>query len=148
MNSKTPDPMAIEEAAIRAAISRRVSEFKESAVKLADARPWIKDRPLTSCLVAAGVGMGLGMLAGGRKSAAPRQTTSGGAQAPSHHQDRRTLGAMLAASLVPTLQPMISDLIHTAMGGLAGGARGGDKTADVTEDSRPSGLAEDNKVVV
>lgn len=147
MNSKTPDAMAIEEAAIRAAICRRVSEFKQSAAKLADPCPWIKDRPLTSCLVAAGAGMVLGILAGGRKPAAPRQTASGSNQAPSHHQDRRTLGAMLAASLVPTLQPMISDLIHTAMGGLAGEPRGGDKTADVTEDSMPSGLAEDNKFV-
>ena len=154
MNSKTPDPMAVEEAAIRGAIRRRVDELKGSAAALVDPRPWIKDRPWTSCLVAAGAGTVLGMLASGRKTAVPRQVAPDDSHhnGASHQQDRRTLGAMLAASLVPALQPMIHDLIHPAMGGLTKGAdtgtdRGTDKAADISEEPMPSGLAEDNKVV-
>ena len=155
MNSKTPDPMAVEEAAIRDAVRRRLDELKGAAATLVDPRPWIKDRPWTSCLVAAGAGTVLGMLASGRKPAVPRQVVADDSHhnSASHRQDRRTLGAMLAASLMPALQPMIHDLIHTAMGGLTTGAgkgadRGTDKVADVTEERMPSGLAEDNKVVV
>jgi hypothetical protein len=143
MRSKTPDPMAVEEVAIRAAMGRRLDELKSSAVALADPRPWIKYRPLTACLAAAGAGLTLGLLAGGRKPA-PRRPATDADHAATQHKEHQTLGAMLAAGLVPTLQPMISDLIHTAMGSRPAGA---DKAADVTEQSISSGLAEDNKVV-
>lgn len=146
MSSKPPDPMAVEEVAICAAMRRRLNELNGSAAALVDPRPWIKDRPLTSCLVAAGAGIAVGLLAGGRKSAAPERgaTDGNGNHAAASHKDHQTLGAMLAASLVPGLQPIISDLVHSAMGGLT---RGSDKTTDVAEDSVTSGLAEDNKVV-
>lgn len=140
MSSKTPDPMAIEEVALCAAMRRRVNELKASAASLADPRPWINNRPLTTCLAVAGAGMALGMFAGGRKPSPPDHAATNGKP----HKEHQTLGAMLAASLVPTLQPMISDLIHTAIGARPAAS---DKTAEVAEESMPSGLAEDNKVV-
>jgi hypothetical protein len=135
--------MAVEEAAIRAAMSRRLAELKASAAKLADVRPYIAQRPLTSCLVAAGAGLALGMLAGGRRPgpAGENDTRASGA-AP--HSDHQTIGAVLAAGLVPALQPMLRELIHSGMGSLA---RGHAKSAEVASEAVPTGLSEDNKVV-
>ncbi len=145
MSSKPPDPMVMEEVALCAAMRRRATELKGSVAALADPRPWIKDRPLTTCLIAAGAGMAIGMFAAGRKSSTPDQAaTNGNADQAAHRKQHQTIGAMLAASLVPTLQPLISDLIHSAIGGLPTET---DNTADVTEESMPSGLAEDNKFV-
>lgn len=144
MSSKAPDLMEIEEVALCAAMRRRLNELTGTAAALADPRRWIDERPLASCLVVAGAGMAVGLLAGGRKSAATESPPTNGNHTAASHKEHQTIGAMLAASLVPTLQPMIRNLIHTA---LSGHAAGSDKTVDVAEEAVPSGLAEDNKVV-
>ena len=122
MNNKISVPMAVEEVVAREAIGKRMNELWDSAAR-SDWRPWIKDRPLTSCLLAAGAGVALGILA----SYKPGQTETD----PNHTQGcckgHRTLGAIVAASLFSTFKPKIRDLIHTAMGGLTEGA---DKAAD------------------
>lgn len=121
MNNKISVPMAVEEVVARVAIGKRMNELWDSAAR-SDWRPWIKDRPLTSCLLAASVGVALGILA---SSYTPGQNDSNPTQGKC--KGRRTLGAILAASLLSTFKPKIRDLIHTAMGGLTEGA---DKAAD------------------
>ncbi len=143
MSSKTPDPMEVEEFAIRAAMRRRVTELTDSAAALADPRRWIREHPLATCAVAAGAGVAVGLRTGSRTPAAGESAANGN-QSPAQHKEHQTLGALLAAGLVPTLQPMIRDLIHSAIGGRTAGP---DKAADVADESIPSGLAEDNRVV-
>ena len=129
MNKKIAVPMAVEEVVIHEAICRRMDELQDGAATRADPRPWIKDRPLISCLLAAGAGVALGILAGGRKPAVSGQTVTDGNPTQAYHNDHRTLGAVLAATLVSTIKPGIRDLVHTAMDGLT---KGTDKAANVT----------------
>ena len=122
LNNKMSVPMAVEEVVARVAIGKRMNELWDSAART-DWRPWIKERPLTSCLLAAGAGVALGILA----SYKPLQTDTGSNATQGCCSGHRTLGAILAASLFSTFKPKIRDLIHTAMGGLTEGA---DKPAD------------------
>jgi len=142
-----PDELDIEEAAVRAALRRRMAALKETAGKLADPRPWIEERPWTSCGGAAGAGFALGWMLGAPakgKTAKPREPHEG------DHEVRRSMGAMLAASLLPAVQPMIKEIVDNAMGavGIHHHEPELNQAADVpSPETMSPGMTSDNQVV-
>lgn len=147
--SDKPDELDIQEAAVKAALRRRLAELKEHGARLADPRPWIQERPWASCGGAAGAGFALGWRLGAPKKTQPTPAAHDG---KAHEEARRTVGAVLAASLLPAVQPMLKELIDNALAavGRHGHHRGphAAQDADVpAPESMGSGMTDDNQVV-
>jgi hypothetical protein len=151
-DKQKPDDLDVEEAAVRAALRRRFTELKEVAARAADPRPFIEERPWTSCASAAAVGFGVGWMLGAPHPHKPEPPADG----HDHHDHdparHRSIMAMLAASVFPALQPMIKELVDTTLGtfGMPGHGKPPDlrQAADVpVPETMSPGMTADNQVV-